>query len=162
MAATATIDLHWEVKKKSLEFWDKIIWEWLKDQGMIDGNFPEVTFSREQKKIITLNKEEIQKRLNKVLNELNKNGCLQVLIKVIQEDPDIEVVQTAIEVTSTFAQILRKYNIITTRNQEVVNKDFLGLVYQDLNKILEQRKQWLKNTTSLDVLLDDMLKGLNS
>lgn len=65
MQATVT-DLHWEVKVKALCFWDKSICNRLQDQGMIDGSFPSVTFSKENRKIVTLTENEIKNRLNKV------------------------------------------------------------------------------------------------
>lgn len=66
MMRATVIDLHWEVKAKALCFWDKSICNRLQDQGMIDGSFPSVTFSKENRKIVTLTENEIKNRLNKV------------------------------------------------------------------------------------------------
>jgi hypothetical protein len=78
MAFAAMSDLHWEVKINALQFWEKVIERQMSDQGMIDGVFPSVTFSKENRKIVTLTENEIKLRLNKVLGELGRTRCLQV------------------------------------------------------------------------------------
>jgi hypothetical protein len=78
MAYAAMSDLHWEVKVNALEFWEKVIQKQMSDQGMIDGIFPSVTFSKENRKIVLLTENEIKLRLNKVLGELARIRCLQV------------------------------------------------------------------------------------
>lgn len=55
MAHCAVNDFYWEVKINALDFWSRVICRQLSHQGMIDGTFPAVTFSKEHKKIITLN-----------------------------------------------------------------------------------------------------------
>ena len=54
MAHCAVNDFYWEVKVNSLDFWRNVICRQFCHQGMIDGTFPAVTFSKEHKKIITL------------------------------------------------------------------------------------------------------------
>lgn len=78
MAYAAVSDLHWEVKVNALHFWEKVIEQQMSDQGMIDGIFPSVTFSKENRKIVLLTEKEIKLRLNKVLGELARIRCLQV------------------------------------------------------------------------------------
>lgn len=80
MAAAAVSDLHWEVKVYALEFWSQFIKSQFTDQGMLDGSFPTVTFSKEHKKIVSLNDEEIRKRILKALDELAKQNCLGVSV----------------------------------------------------------------------------------
>jgi hypothetical protein len=80
MARAAMCDLHWEVKVNALQFWEKVIEQQMSNQGMIDGIFPSVTFSKENRKIVTLTETEIRTRLNKVLEELSRIRCLQVSI----------------------------------------------------------------------------------
>jgi hypothetical protein len=80
MAFAAVSDLHWEVKVNALQFWEKVIQRQMSDQGMIDGVFPSVTFSKENRKIVLLTEDEIKLRLNKVLGELARNRCLQVSV----------------------------------------------------------------------------------
>jgi hypothetical protein len=80
MAFAAVSDLHWEVKVNALQFWEKVIERQMSDQGMIDGIFPSVTFSKENRKIVLLTEDEIKLRLNKVLGELARIRCLQVSV----------------------------------------------------------------------------------
>lgn len=66
MTHAVMVDLHWEVKVKALNFWQKVLERHLMDQGVIDGTFPKITFSKEHRKIVTLNEIEIKRRLVKV------------------------------------------------------------------------------------------------
>jgi hypothetical protein len=83
MAYAALSDLHWEVKVNALVFWEKVIERQMSDQGMIDGVFPSVTFSKENRKIVLLTENEIKLRLNKVLGELARIRCLQVSTQTV-------------------------------------------------------------------------------
>lgn len=74
----AVFDLHWEVKINALMFWDHFVKSHLTDQGMLDDSFPNVTFSKEHRKIMALNETEIKRRLNKALDELARQSCLGV------------------------------------------------------------------------------------
>lgn len=76
MSTTAVFDLHWEVKISALEYWRHFIKSHLSDQGVLDGHFPNVTFSKEHRKIVSLNEFEIKRRLNKALDELARQNCL--------------------------------------------------------------------------------------
>lgn len=78
MSVAAVFDLHWEVKTNALTFWDHFVKSHLTDQGMLDDCFPNVTFSKEHRKIVALNETEIKRRLNKALDELAKQNCLGV------------------------------------------------------------------------------------
>ena len=78
MIIAATSDLHWEVRVNALYFWDNFIKSHLTDQGMLDGSFPNVTFSKEHRKIVQLNETEIKRRINKALDDLSKQNCLGV------------------------------------------------------------------------------------
>lgn len=160
MAAAATIDLHWEVKKIALEFWDEVISECLKNQGMIDGSFPEVTFSKDCRKIVTLTENEVQRRLNKVLIELNANGCLTVLMSAIQDDCDVDVVEKAVVLTKKFVTLLNKYKVVSCQcgEKKVEVDKFLEFTRQNLDKFVENKRRWLKNMNSFGSLLDDMLR----
>jgi len=83
MAYAAVSDLHWEVKVNALEFWEKVIERQMSNQGMIDGVFPSVTFSKENRKIVLLTRNEIKSRLSKVLGELARVRCLQVSVQTV-------------------------------------------------------------------------------
>lgn len=111
MAHCAVNDFYWEVKVNALNFWRSVICRQFTHQGMIDGTFPAVTFSKEHKKIITLTDKEIQLRLRKVLNELSLRGCLGILVACLQ-DTDLEVIKKATISVEKLLQYLNKYNFI--------------------------------------------------
>lgn len=111
MTHASTADLHWEVKVNALKFWEKVIVHHLTHQGMIDGTFPKVTFSKEHRKIVTLNEPEIRKRLIKILHQLSETGCLAVLICTLQDDCDLEVSKTATEIIQKYSPLLKTYNV---------------------------------------------------
>ncbi|XP_066588058.1 uncharacterized protein [Prorops nasuta] len=111
MAVTAVFDLHWEVKANALEYWGNFIKSHLTDQGMLDGSFPNVTFSKEHRKIVTLNEEEIKRRVNKALDELAKQKCLGVFLIALEDDSDFEVSKKAAKILSKFKNFLLKYKL---------------------------------------------------
>ncbi|KAJ9580213.1 hypothetical protein L9F63_004156, partial [Diploptera punctata] len=110
MARAAMCDLHWEVKINALHFWEKVIEQQMSNQGMIDGIFPSVTFSKENRKIVTLTETEIKTRLNKVLEELCRIRCLQVLLTALQ-DHDLQVVYKAADIITTLNKVLRRHGL---------------------------------------------------
>uniref|UniRef100_A0A1I8NWR9 Uncharacterized protein n=1 Tax=Stomoxys calcitrans TaxID=35570 RepID=A0A1I8NWR9_STOCA len=103
-------DLHWEVKVEALRFWELEFKKQFTNQGMIDGTFPTVTFSKEHKKIVTLNEKEIKLRIMKVFHELSQRGCLGVILKCLREDCDLEVLKTAVCMVHNLLEQLKKYN----------------------------------------------------
>lgn len=111
LAHCAVNDFYWEVKVNALEFWKSVICRQFVHQGMIDGTFPAVTFSKEHKKIITLNDKEIHLRLRKVLNELSLRGCLGILVSCLQ-DSDLEVIKKVVSIFEQIMQNLNKYNFV--------------------------------------------------
>lgn len=111
LAHCAVNDFYWEVKMNALRFWKMVICRQFQHQGMIDGTFPAVTFSKEHKKIIVLNDKEIQLRLRKVLNELSLRGCLGILISCLQ-DGDLEVIRKTTAIVEKVMGYLNKYNYI--------------------------------------------------
>lgn len=80
MTVAAVLDLDWEVKRNALEFWRHFIKSHLTDQGMLDGHFPNMTFSKEHRKIVSLDETEIKQRLSKALDELSRQRCLGVIL----------------------------------------------------------------------------------
>lgn len=93
-----------------MEFWEVIIRRQFQDQGVIDGNFPTVTFSKEKKKIVNLTPNEIISRLTKILDELSLRGCLGALLSGIEEDSDLSVVKATVSVIKYLVDFLDKYN----------------------------------------------------
>lgn len=110
LAIAAIHDLFWEVKVKAIQFWHCVIKRQLQYQGVIDGGFPSVTFSKENKKIVTLNQKEITLRLTKVLTKLSTFGCLGVLLASLQDEDDLLVVKQGVGVLKSLIQFLDKYN----------------------------------------------------
>lgn len=109
MAHVAVNDLFWEVKVKALDFWHSVIRGQLTYQGVIDGNFPSVTFSKEKKKIVTLTEKEITSRLTRMLDELAASGCLSVLLACMRDEDDLMVVKASIRVIKFLTEFLDKY-----------------------------------------------------
>ncbi|XP_047107452.1 uncharacterized protein LOC124776482 [Schistocerca piceifrons] len=112
MSAAALGDLYWEVQVNALTFWEKVIDRAMVNQGMIDGAFPSVTFSKENRKIVTLTEKEIQSRLRKVLSELSQIGCLQVLLVLIQ-DCNMRVVCKAASVITSISKSLSEHDLLS-------------------------------------------------
>lgn len=110
LAVAATHDLFWEVKVKAIEFWHYVIKRQLQYQGVIDGTFPSVTFSKENKKIVTLTQKEITLRLTKVLVQLSKFGCLGVLLASLEDQDDVLVVKKGVDVIKSLTEFLDRYN----------------------------------------------------
>lgn len=105
-------DLYWEVKVNALRFWRKVMCRQFQHQGMIDGTFPTVTFSKEHKKIVTLNEKEILMRLKRVLHELSIRGCLGVFLECLEDENDVEVVKETIPIVEILMNYLNKYNYV--------------------------------------------------
>lgn len=103
-------DLYWEVKIAGISFWTTFVCRQCAQQGMIDGKFPNVTFSIEHKKIITLNEYEIEIRIKKILNDLSTKGCLGVFLACLNDDCDLQVVKLAIITIQKLLTSLIKYN----------------------------------------------------
>lgn len=141
MAYCSINELQWEVKVNAFSFWSTVICRQFTHQGMIDGTFPAVTFSKEHRKIITLtdkvmtanlrglktsklvSPQEIQIRLLKVLNELSLRGCLGVLVAGL-EDTDLEVVKKVIQVVDKIKVRINKYNFmeVYTKSKQAPEK----------------------------------------
>lgn len=110
LAVAATHDLFWEVKVKAIKFWHCVIQQELQYQGVIDGTFPSVTFSKENKKIVTLTQKEIILRLTKLLVKLSSYGCLGVLLASLTDQDDLLVVKEGVVVIKSLVEFLDKYN----------------------------------------------------
>lgn len=200
MAFSTTLDLHAAVRRKGLQFWQEVIGELLRNQGMIDGSFPNVTFSKEHRKIVTLTEIEIKRRLNKVLSQLSEIGCLGVLMSALQDDGDVDVVKEAVMITKQFFTLLNQYNAnfnseiqsdyrsssISSTDSEFVpqlknarscsNASFTSqstgssirivtplyflefLRQQDLEKLIERRKNWLSGFENFVFVVEELLK----
>ncbi|XP_060532230.1 uncharacterized protein LOC132705583 isoform X2 [Cylas formicarius] len=112
MEQVACTDKDAQVQSNAIRFWEIVIQKHLTKQGMVDGEFPEVTFSKELKKIVTITVYEIKKRLIDALNQLSYIGCLAIFVDIIQsKGTSQEVFTTALDVVTNFHELLRKYQI---------------------------------------------------
>lgn len=111
MSSAAIDDLHWEVRLNSLFFWKDRVDQVLKHQGMVDGEFPKCTFSKETKKIVILTDVEIKRRIMKALDELSEMNCLTVLKQAIWDDSDLQISKKGLEVSKLLVYLIEKYNI---------------------------------------------------
>nr|XP_023023764.1 uncharacterized protein LOC111511923 [Leptinotarsa decemlineata] len=111
MTHAVVADLHWEVRVKALHFWKSVIDHHLTQQGMIDGTFPSVTFSKEHRKIVNLSEAQIKKGLHQVLRQLSLNGALAVFHSALQDQCDIQVRKYATNTIRDFVALLKKYSV---------------------------------------------------
>ncbi|KAK2575840.1 hypothetical protein KPH14_007215 [Odynerus spinipes] len=123
MFVAAVFDLHWEVKTSALEFWKHFITSHFSDQGMLDGSFPNVTFSKEQRKIVALDENEIKRRLNKALDELARQNCLSVLLITLKDDSDFEVCKASAMIIKKLKTFLLKYKLNDPLSEAPLPKD---------------------------------------
>lgn len=111
MVSSALSDFHWEVQHSALKFWKMVYQSFLTDQGMLDGVFPPVTFSRQSRKIVTLNESEIQRRLMQTLDELASIGCLTVFVVLIDDETELDIMDTALTISLELIDILDRYKV---------------------------------------------------
>lgn len=135
MASSALADFHWEVQISALNFWKRVYHSLLNGQGMLDGNFPPVTFSRETRKIVTLNEAEIQKRLIKILEELSAIGCLTVFVTLLHDETEVCIMDATLNIAQELYDILKRYNVpelVTPKNGEITSvKELLGHIEEE-------------------------------
>uniref|UniRef100_A0A1A9W9D7 Uncharacterized protein n=1 Tax=Glossina brevipalpis TaxID=37001 RepID=A0A1A9W9D7_9MUSC len=145
-------DLDWEVKAEALHFWELEFQEQFTNQGMIDGTFPTVTFSKDNKKIVTLTRKEINLRIMKVFQELSQRGCLGVLLKCLKEEYEREVLKSAVCMVRRLFEQLKNY-------------DYESII-DDMDKNDQQNSNEPKSTNVDNAITSDMLQteisGLNN
>ncbi|XP_071444768.1 BRCA1-associated ATM activator 1 [Hetaerina americana] len=139
MYAAATKDLHWEVKTKALNFWKAVTEKKLADLGMIDGTFPYITFSKMDRKIVTLDPPKVKELIQNVLEDLSQLGCLRALLLAIK-DCDLNVARTAVSHLSYLRTISlqnglipedsleRKSSTCISQNSSSTDSDYLNLL----------------------------------
>lgn len=111
MVSSALSDFHWEVQISALKFWKIVLQSLLTDQGMLDGVFPPITFSRQSRKIVNLNETEIQRRLMQTMDELASIGCLTVLVNLLQDDTEVDIMDTSLSISLELLDILNRYKV---------------------------------------------------
>lgn len=117
MISAALDDLCSEVQKAALYFWHHVIYNELALRGMRDGKFPSVTFSKEKKKILTLDEQEIERQLTAIMNDLSSSGCLTVLLESMNEASEIKIMKHAHCMSKYLIEILDGYKF-----QKVIDK----------------------------------------
>lgn len=170
MAHSAVNDLFWEVKTNALYFWKVVICRQLQHQGVIDNSFPSVTFSKEHKKIVTLNEKEILLRLTKVLNELSVRGCLGVLLNCLDDSCDLEVVKVTVTLIEKLKSFLDRYNYIdhfkntkpVAENRSVIDSNYNKRVESQLreNKVMEHVPRNNADVGRSDVFSETILESI--
>lgn len=143
MASTAASDFHWEVKVNALQFWDTTIRQQLTCQGMVDGRFPDVTFSGSPKRITTLDRREIQTRLKKVLDELARIRCLAILLGSLN-DPDLQVARKTAEILNMVFGHLEEHELLKKSTSQLVMYLYSLLKAQESNDSLSWILRWKK------------------
>lgn len=133
-------DLFWEVKVKALDFWFSVIRSELTHQGVIDGDFPSVTFSKEKKKIVTLTEKEITSRLTRLLDELSTSGCLNVLLACMRDEDDLLVVKGSVRVIKFLTEFLDKYTYWQQLQEFHPNLQHANAIDSELVKLANARK----------------------
>lgn len=116
LAYSAVSDLYWDVKFQALLFWKLVIQRQFQHNGVIDGAFPTVTFSKELKKIVTLTPKEIETRLKRILDELSTRGALGVLLECLNDNCDLEVVKRAARMVAKIRMFLNSYDYMSELN----------------------------------------------
>lgn len=104
------------VKLTALSFWDLVIRKQLEHEGMIDGGFPKNTFSKVYKKIITFDDATIAMCLLRVLQRVSELGGIYVFLHIFQTEIDEEIINAAIKYITRFADLLSKYNIVSSKS----------------------------------------------
>lgn len=166
MAVTAVLDLHWEVKINALGFWKTFIHSHMTDQGMLDGIFPSVTFSKEHRKIVELNETEIKRRINKAMDEMAKQRCLGVLLATLKDESDFQVSKASSELINKCKTFLLRYKLIEPKPgassskdrstlDSLYNKNTLSTakcrtteIFQDSSGVIDE----IVNTTDMNLL----------
>ncbi|XP_024883196.1 uncharacterized protein LOC112461955 [Temnothorax curvispinosus] len=149
MCIAAVFDLHWEVKTNALSFWDHFVKSHLTDQGMLDNCFPNVTFSKEHRKIVALNETEIKRRLNKALDELARQSCLGVLLVTLKDDSDFEVCKVSAAIIGKLKTCLLKYKLdepsSPVENHSVIDTVYVKETPSILSSIYDEKMQNVSN-----------------
>lgn len=162
MASSAMSDFHWEVQMSALKFWKVVIHSLLTEQGWLDGTFPPVTFSRESRKIVTLNEVEIRKILLRLLDELSAIGCLTVLLKLLHEDTEVEVMEAALVIAEEIQAILNQYkvpeSIVASDDEPKSISELVCHVKEDEN-VENGEEMERESSTKSDNVIEGILKA---
>lgn len=161
MASSALTDFHWEVQISALNFWKRVICSLLNGQGMLDGTFPPVTFSRETRKIVTLNEAEIQKRLLKILDELSAIGCLTVFVTLLHDQTEVCIMDATLNIAQELYDILKRYNVLellTPNPGEITSvEELLGHIKEEKEGVDDNVE--MSDAQNSDNVIEDILNA---
>ncbi|XP_060531057.1 uncharacterized protein LOC132704808 isoform X2 [Cylas formicarius] len=154
-----------ETKIHMVNFWGKVLDKQLTNQGLEHGEFPSAIFSKEKRKIITIDQAEVSRRLLTALDEANCTGCFAVLFNILNSKCCSEaVVNKVLTLLNDLRQLLNKYKI----SPDAVD----GYQYLDSPILFSSQHHpgtptWCLSTfedgIELDSILDDVeLKSLHS
>ncbi|KAG8227376.1 hypothetical protein J437_LFUL000384 [Ladona fulva] len=158
MFEVATKDLHWEVKIKALSFWRAVTEKKLSDQGMIDGSFPTITFSKMDRKIVNLDPPKIKELVLNVLKELNTLGCLRAFLMAVC-DCDLNVARSAVSHLSYIKSVCSQYGLINEMQDDSMRHEVKSAISVDgsrsdyvsiLNSILSGNEAKMGNQSAKD------------
>ncbi|CAH0560378.1 unnamed protein product [Brassicogethes aeneus] len=133
MAHMGIFDNDTRLKVNVLNFWERVIKKLFHEEGMIDNDFPEVTFSKKLKKIVVLDQKEIRNRLRKIMDSLSSIGCLPVLVEGLNSSVDLEK-QRSLKLSKELVNILNKYKFeFNVENTSISSAQNYGNVIIDNN-----------------------------
>lgn len=84
-------DIENELKIKALDFWHKVIDVFFRRQGIVDGQFPQATFSKQLKRIINFDQRTIRQYLQNILVDLSQVGCLAIFIHIFRKEQNVDI-----------------------------------------------------------------------
>ncbi|XP_050302002.1 uncharacterized protein LOC126740128 isoform X2 [Anthonomus grandis grandis] len=101
-----------DVQEQTVTFWEHVTVKHLEKQGMADGEFPSVIFSKEHKKIIRMDDKEIRKRLFQALDAMSKSGCFGIFQHYLQaEGVPKSVYSTTTGIVVKLLRLLKQYEV---------------------------------------------------
>lgn len=154
MTKATILDLHWEIKVNALEFWRQFIHFHFSAEGMVNGVFPDVTFSK-KRRVVELTETEIINRLNNALDELAEQGCLGALLHALNDEDDFEVAKTAVDIMKDLRKTLMKYKVT-----EPTNKNQHEVMDEDDSPVIEQLKDNYSNESSTAKSREEVIEDI--
>ncbi|CAG9767934.1 unnamed protein product [Ceutorhynchus assimilis] len=144
-----------DVQEEAVKFWEFVTRQNLERQGMIDDDFPNVTFSKEQKKIIRLDEKEIRKRLFQAMDSMSKTGCFNVYRQIlVNPDTPANVLATTITIITNFSKLLKRYDV--TREFITLNQNYPNL-WSIASNIESPASNCAVNDESLGELIEETM-----
>ncbi|CAH1129831.1 unnamed protein product [Ceutorhynchus assimilis] len=155
MSRVAIQERNADVQEEAVKFWKFVTKRNLELQGMIDDVFPNITFSKEHKKIIRLDDKEICKRIIRALDNMSKTGCLYVYQQVLENsETPTQVFSTTLEIITKLWKLLRRYDV--TPELISINGTYPQQWSID-SGILSPTTNWVDNDEDMRELIEEMI-----